>query len=104
MVVVAAKTPPLRASIWPVGLKRPAMARPVKADCGPRERPTLELLSAVEGVASHSAVKFPAWVGMVPLIQLLPSCSMQAPLRELMMRSAGAVWVTEPSVAEMVMG
>src|SRR5579871_670468 len=104
MVLAATKAPPLRASIWPVGLKRPAIARPVKADCGPRERPTLELLSAVEGVASHSAVKVPVWVGMVPLIQLLPSCWMQALLSELMMSSAVVEWVVEPSVAETVMG
>src|SRR5258705_6364316 len=104
MLLAAAKALPLRASIWPVGLKRPAMARPVKAVCGPRERPTLELLSAVDGVASHSAVKFPFCVGIVPLIQLLPSCWMQALLSVLMMRTAVVERVVEPSVALMVMG
>src|SRR5215472_8340613 len=104
MLLAAAKAPPLRASICPVGLKRPAIARPVKAVCGPSERPTLELLSDVEGVASHSAVKVPVWMGMVPLIQLLLSCWIQALPRVLMMRSAVVDRVVEPSVAVMVMG
>src|SRR5882757_6174066 len=62
MTDAAAKAPPLRASMAPVGLKRTNVAKPVYAVCAPREKATVLLVGDADGVASNWAVNVPAWL------------------------------------------
>ena len=62
MVEAAWKPPPLRASMFPVGLKRACVANPSNVVAAPCESPTKLLMGEADGVASNAAVKVPVCV------------------------------------------
>ena len=61
IVEAAAKAPPLRASMSPVGLKRAATAMPVYAEMVPCDNDTTAFAGDTEDTTSNWAVKVPVF-------------------------------------------